>query len=109
MDALHALERLGGGHFMEELHFALLKVGGEVITSGKKGGITIKLTINPVKGEPLFVVQEEIAVSLPKSDARGALFYQIEGELHEKDVRQQEFQLRPVEDDAPKAREVKQA
>jgi hypothetical protein len=90
MDGLHVIERLGGGHLIDEIHAALLDVSEEVVATGKPGSVTITIKVShPKNADALLVVMdEEVKRSMPKNDPRGAMFYAHETELHERDPRQ---------------------
>lgn len=90
MDALHILERLGGGHLIEEIHAALLDVSEEVVATGKPGTVTVTLKVSHPKGADalLVVMDEEVKRTMPKTDAKGAMFYALDAELHASDPRQ---------------------
>lgn len=117
MDGLHVLERLGGGHLIDEIHAALLDVSEEVVATGKPGTVTVTIKVShPKNADALLVVMdEEVKRSMPKTDPRGAMFYAHETELHERDPRQPalpEFRMvsdetarefRELDDDAEEA------
>lgn len=98
MDALAALQRLGGGHFIEELASALIVTSEEVVTTGKPGTVTVTLKISQKPaGTPSVIVEEAIARTAPKKDAKGAFFYAVDGELHHNDPRQVQMEFRTVD------------
>ena len=98
MDALKVLERLGGGHFMDDLHAAILDVADDVVATGNTGVVTVTLKIaQATKGEPTITVSEEITRKPPKDEAKGAFFFAVDGALHREDPRQAKFELHTVE------------
>lgn len=107
MDALNVIQRLGGGHLIDELADAIVKVSEEAVATGKPGQVTLKLKIShPQKGyEPLVVVvEDQITLTWPKQDGLGAMFFVHEGDLHRDDPRQTSFELREVQRDEPEIR-----
>src|ERR1044072_7132282 len=103
MDGLHVVERLGGGHLIDEIHAALLDVAEEVVATGKQGTVTVTIKVSHPKGaDPLLVVMdEEVKRAMPKPDPKGAMFYAADAQLHERDPRQADLpEFRIVADDA---------
>lgn len=90
MDALAVLSRLGRGHFIDEVHAAMLDVAEEVVATGKSGKVTIVLDlVHPDDADPVVVVvREQIKRAMPNTKPKGAMFYAHEGLLHERDPRQ---------------------
>lgn len=90
MDGLHVVERLGGGHLIDEIHAALLDVAEEVVATGKSGSVTVTIKVShPKNADPLLVVMdEEVRRAMPKTDPKGAMFYAQDAELYERDPRQ---------------------
>lgn len=108
MDGLHVVERLGGGHLIDEIHAALLDVAEEVVATGKAGTVTVTIKVSHPKGaDPLLVVMdEEVRRAMPKTDPKGAMFYAADAELHERDPRQPDLpEFRVIADE--KARELR--
>ena len=90
MDALNVLQRLGRGHLIDELHAAILAVAEEVVATGQPGAVTVTLRIShDAKYDPaLVIIAEEVKRTPPKGAAKGAMFYALEGLLHDRDPRQ---------------------
>ena len=99
MDAFGAVQRLGGGHFVDELYAAILRVSEEVQATGRTGKVSVTLTVSrPKGGDPAIVtVEEAIRIALPASEATGSFFFAVDGELHQRDPRQPELPLRVVD------------
>ena len=105
MDSLGVLQRLGSGHMMDELHAALLKVADEVLATGKAGKVTLVLKVTKPKGEaPTIVIEDELAVGLPKVNTGGVFFFLHESQFHANDPRQTRFELRSVPGKEPEFR-----
>lgn len=108
MDALGALMRLGGGHTLDELYAAILRVSEEVTATGNPGKVTLTLNIErPKSGDPaIVIVKDAIATAPPKSVSNGALFFAVNGELHNRDPRQTELPLRVIDGDTGEIRDA---
>ncbi len=93
MDALGTLQRLGRGELIEQVYRALLDVAGEVAASGKPGSVTVTLKVSHPQGSDpsLVVIDEDVKRTLPKTDPKGAMFFSLDGEMHERDPRQAEL------------------
>jgi hypothetical protein len=105
MDALTTLSSLARGRLLEELSDAMLVVAEEVINTGKKGKVTLSLTITQsAPGEPSVVIAEEIKRTAPLRAPLGAMLFLGEGpEFHRRDPRQPEMDFRVLEG-APEVR-----
>lgn len=98
MDSLSVLQRLGTSRFIEELGTTLAAVADEVVLSRKKGKVTVTFNLAPAPGDQAGVtVNEEIKRTPPVKDARGAYFFSVEGQLHERDPRQPQLEFRTVD------------
>ena len=98
MDARSVIERLGGGHFMDALEEAMLRVSEDVLRTGNPGAVTVTLKITQAQpDEPAVIVQEAIKRTMPSQKPRGAIYYAHEGSLHAKDPRQVEMEFRVVD------------
>lgn len=107
---LLVLNRLGGGHTIVELYEALLRVSEEVITTGKKGKVTLELSVHQAtQGEPLVTIGEKVRVTVPSRDPKGAFLYVAEGALHANDPRQTTFVIRSIPGGQPELRTVEVA
>lgn len=94
MDGLNVLQKLGRGHLIDEIHAAILDVAEEVAATGKKGSVTVTLSIARAvpNGDPtLIVVHEEVKRTPPKGDPKGAMFWALDAELHDRDPRSPEL------------------
>lgn len=84
LDALHALQRLGQGHLIDEVYAALQATCDDVAATGRKGTVTVTLAVQRAvaNGDPrLIVVHEEVKRTPPKGEAKGALFYAQDSQL----------------------------
>lgn len=102
MDALATLSALARGQLMDQLTEAMMVVAEEVVNTGRKGKVTLNLTIaQATPGEPSVVVVEEIKRTAPKRDPLGAILFLGDREFHRRDPRQQQLDFRVVDDEAP--------
>lgn len=107
MDTLAALQRLGGGYLMDELHEALVKTAEEVVATGKPGTITLTLNVSTKsQGNPMITVDEKVSRSAPKKDPRGAFFFAVDGGLFKEDPRQAKMAFRLVNEDTGEIKNV---
>jgi hypothetical protein len=105
MDALATLSALARGQLMDQLTEAMIVVAEEVINTGRKGKVTLNLTIaQATPGEPSVVVVEEIKRTAPKRDPLGAILFIGDREFHRRDPRQPELDFRVVEQPEPEVR-----
>lgn len=108
MDALGVLQRLGGGHLMEELYELLQRMAEEAVATGKAGSVTLKLTISTQsQGDPMVVIQEQLSCAPPKKDPRGAYFFAVDGGLYKEDPRQLKMDFRMVNKETGEIKEVR--
>jgi hypothetical protein len=100
MDSLTILQRLGGGHFIDELAYHLTRVSEEVVTSGNKGTVTVAFSIAQAqRNEPTVIIDEKFSERPPSPETKGAMFYAVgDGMLHKEDPRQTRMEFRVVED-----------
>lgn len=83
----------------DELSQALYDLTGRVIDTGKKGTLTLTITVQPLKGQvDALVVSDEIKLKLPEHDRKASLFYpDKQGNLTRSDPNQLTFEsLREV-------------
>ena len=98
MDALTTIGALARGRLMEELTEAMMAVAEDVINTGRKGKVTLNLTIaQSTPGEPAVIVVEEIKRTPPKKDPLGAILFIGDREFHRRDPRQVEMEFRVLE------------
>jgi hypothetical protein len=108
MDALAILQRLAGGYLIEELAAALTVTAEEVVATGKPGTVTLSLKVSTRnQGDPLIVVEEQIARAAPKKDAKAAFFYALDGDLHRDDPRQARLDFRTVDRETGEIRDTR--
>jgi len=101
VDALGTLQTLARGKLFDELCEALVDVAEDVITTGRKGTVTLTLRLaQATPGETSVLVAEEIKRTPPKRDPRGAILFVGDGEFHRHDPRQQQLEFRVLEEDS---------
>ena len=90
MDKLEALEKLGGGHFLDALLEALGQVSEAVTATGKPGTVSVALKISHPKGgaQRMVTVEESIGTRMPKRDPFGAFYFVEKGQLYRDDPSQ---------------------
>lgn len=102
------MQRLGGGHFIDELHAALLRVSDEVALTGKNGAVSVTFKVQKPKGNSATItIEESIRLTLPTQGGMGALFFIHESQFHGRDPRQTEMQMRSVEEEEGTAKKPK--
>jgi hypothetical protein len=87
-----------GGEMVEELTEQLAAVVNAVLTTGKKGGLTLKLTVDPAsKGDAVVTITDDIKVTIPREKRAGTLMFALpSGSLQRQDPRQAELNLSAV-------------
>jgi len=111
MDSLAAIQKLAGGHFIEELYAALSAVSTEVASRerGAKGSVAVTFTVSKESEEPMVNVQESIVRRMPKGSSRGAWYFALDGELLREDPRQTRLEFREVPQPETQVRKVEEA
>jgi hypothetical protein len=70
------LREQSGGKTHEELGVALYDLVGRVRDTGKKGTVTLTITVAPLKNDvDVLVVSDEIKLRVPEHDRKASLFY----------------------------------
>lgn len=78
-----------GGKTEAELTEGLRDLVNRVGDTGKKGSITLAVTVAPMKGDPsMLVVSDEIKLKLPEHDRKASIFWQKDGQLLRNDPNQ---------------------
>ena len=93
------LREQSGGKTHDELSDALRDLTSRVRDTGKKGTVTLTVTVAPLKGDAdVMVVSDEIRLKLPEHDRKASLFYpDADGNLTRTDPNQLSFEsLREV-------------
>lgn len=82
-----------GGKTHEELSDALYDLVARVRDTGKKGSVSLTVTVGPLKGDVgVLIVSDEIKLRLPEHDRKASLFYpDAEGNLTRRDPNQLTF------------------
>lgn len=96
---LDLLAEQSKGRTKEELTEAMHDLVTAVTATGKKGTLTLKLTVEPLKDSDgqMVKVADAVAVSLPRTDRKPSLFYAKDGNLQRDNPLQQKFEgLREV-------------
>lgn len=88
------LRETAKGATHEEMSEALRDLVGRVTDTGKKGTLTLVITIAPMKGDDsVLVVSDEIKLKLPEHDRSASLFYaDADGNLTRDDPSQLTFE-----------------
>lgn len=91
---LDLLAEQSKGKTKEELTEALHDLVTAVTATGKKGTLTLKLTVEPLKDSDgsMVKVADQVVVSLPRRDRKPSLFYAADGNLQRDDPNQQKFE-----------------
>lgn len=85
------------GLLHDELSGELAELVKQCVETGKKGSLTLKVTVTPNKDDVTLLLTDDVKVTAPKHDAKPALFfYDDDGNLLRKDPRQTELNLRDV-------------
>lgn len=87
------------GRTHDELSVALHDLIGRVRDTGKKGSVSLTVTVAPMKGDTdVLVVGDEIKLRIPEHDRKASLFYpDAHGNLSRTDPQQLSFEsLREV-------------
>lgn len=93
------LREQSGGTTHDELGEGLHDLVARVRDTGKKGSVSLTITVEPLKGESdVLIVSDEIKLRLPEHDRKASLFYPDEfGNLSRTDPNQLTFEsLREV-------------
>lgn len=96
--------RKGGA--LSDLSAAVREVVDAVRATGKGGAIAFKIKVRSAAKSGAMIVEDEIKITLPKTEAEGSIFFADgEGNLLREDPEQRKLDLRTVESDKPEARE----
>lgn len=87
LDAIAFIQRLGGGHGLDEFFAKVLQASEEVVATRKPATATLKVKIEPIKEGPVAMVVylEEASNTLPKKDPLGAHAFVNDGLLQTDD------------------------
>lgn len=101
--ATDQLRDIRGGLMVEELGETLANVVNAVLATGKKGAVSLKLSIDPAsKGDAVVTVTDEIKATIPQEKKMGTLMFALpSGTLQRQDPRQSELDLKSVEGGKP--------
>lgn len=93
------------GSLHAELSEALQEITLAVAEHRKPGKLTLSIIINPMKGEGMVAVTDDVKPSVPQADRGAAYFYtDADGNLRREDPNQMKFEtLREVETDTGEA------
>lgn len=105
---LETIRQLRSGRTQEEAAEKLAQLVQDCRHTGKKGTLTIKMTINPDKGDTgQYFIADEITVKAPKFERGNTLMWGTpDGNLQRTDPNQGELPLRSVPDEEPAPRRV---
>lgn len=92
------LRDIRAGLMVEELTEKMAEVVNAVLATGKKGSVTLKLSIDPAsKGDAVITVTDEIKATIPQEKKMGTLMFALpSGTLQRQDPRQTELNLTAV-------------
>lgn len=80
------------GTLHKELSESLAEIVAGVQQHGKKGALTLKVTVAPGKVPGTFIVSDKVTADVPIADAEPSLFYaDDDGNLSRRDPRQPEL------------------
>ena len=97
MLATDTLAKLRQGELVDELTTALQHLVGVCADTGKKGSLTLKLTLQPGKAGQI-EIHDELAVKEPKQEkGTSIMFATPEGNLVREDPRQKKLALEVVD------------
>lgn len=101
--ATDQLRDIRGGLMVEELGETLANVVNAVLSTGKKGAVSLKLSIDPAsKGDAVVTVTDEIKATIPQEKKMGTLMFALpSGTLQRQDPRQSELELKAVDSGKP--------
>lgn len=97
---LALLQNQRAGVCMSELSEKLQQLSNTVRGTGKKGKLTLEITMNPLQkgGGHAVTVTDKISLKLPQDEPEVSVFYVgDQGQLTRNDPRQRELPLRAVE------------
>lgn len=96
--ATDQLRDIRGGLMVEELTEKMAEVVNAVLTTGKKGAVSLKLSIDPAsKGDAVITVTDEIKATIPQEKKMGTLMFALpSGTLQRQDPRQTALDLSVV-------------
>ena len=105
-DALKIIKRLGSRRFVVDLAQALGEVSAVVRERGKgmRGKVSASFALENM-GDRQIVVNESIKQSLPETISRGAVFYEQDGKLFDRDPLAPQFLYREVDRETGEIRE----
>lgn len=96
MNIITTLTEQRKGRMANEASEALSRVVKACRETGKKGSVTIKLSIRPTASE--MMVSDEITEKVPRPDAAASVFYDDdEGNLSRTDPNQEELPLNVID------------
>ena len=89
-----ALASMDYGNLIPDASGRLSNLVAEVVSTGRKGSLTLTITIAPAKGEKRLKVESELTVKRPKPEKGESLFFGTElGQLLRHDPRQKEMEF----------------
>nr|WP_294864379.1 hypothetical protein [uncultured Pseudogulbenkiania sp.] len=96
--ATDQLRDIRAGEMVEELTEEMAKVVNAVLTTGKKGSVTLKISVDPAsKGDAVVTITDDIKSTIPREKKAGTLMFALpSGTLQRQDPRQTELNLAAV-------------
>lgn len=105
-----ALQELNRGRVHDELSRELQRLVEAVVDTGRKGTLTLQLTINPTGDTGAMSINDQISVKAPRHDRAASLFFVTDdANLVRHDPRQMELPLREVAGIDRRTGELKEA
>lgn len=108
---INTLQQHREGQAIEELSEALAKVTEAALLTGRADKLKVSFTIKPAGGKSrvAIVIEDDIAVTLPKADKANSIFFFHEGALLRDNPAQMQMKLTPVAGGATEEVKAKQA
>ncbi|QKJ65261.1 hypothetical protein HQN60_00075 [Deefgea piscis] len=96
--ATDVIRDIRGGEMVDELGQNLADLTNAVVATGKKGHISIKISISPAsKGDCAVTVIDEIKANIPQlAKSETLMFASFDGSLSRQDPRQRNLELQAV-------------
>ena len=108
---IDTIATMHNGNTLAEIDRQMVELVQNVRSSGKKGPITVTLTVEPAsKGTTdVLAVTDRVTVKAPNRERGASIYYpQEDGKLSRRDTRQQELPLRVLEMDKPLPEELRE-
>jgi hypothetical protein len=95
---LNVLQHHRGGAVLTDLADAMREVTEAVQLSGKAGGVTLRILVQPAGARGAIIIADDIKTTLPKLDKVTSIFFADDnGNLVRNDPNQRELPLRSID------------